>query len=183
MDFIPTQKLEERARSTLFEADVFRLPVPLELLAHRLGILIQKVLLGDDVSGVLVVSGDHGVIGVNQNQSTVRQRFTVAHEIGHFVLHRDQAELFIDKTYVAFRSSETGFSQDRSEIQANQFAAALLMPEELVQEKLGNKVLDMADAEIIEDLAGEFGVSSQAMTFRLENLGMLQNGFQEDTTT
>jgi len=61
--------------------------------------------------------------------------FTIAHEIGHFILHHGESDLFIDTTYVAFRDSESTKGENRAEIQANQFAAALLMPALFIEQE------------------------------------------------
>src|SRR5438552_888708 len=99
-------------------------PIPVHKVARSLGILVEPAVFGDDVSGVLVVHNDTGVIGFNREHSTVRQRFTIAHEIGHFALHREESQLFIDKAYRAFfRDVQSAKGKDRREVQANAFAA------------------------------------------------------------
>jgi len=173
MKYIPTLELEGQAEQLLASVDALDVPTPLDVVAHRLGLHVEEVPLGEDISGVLVVSGGRGMIGVNLTQPVVRRRFTIAHEIAHFVLHRDESELFIDKTFVAFRDSDSGKGARRAEIQANQFAAALLMPAELIERELGGQVVDLAATDVIEELAERFLVSSQSMTFRLDNLGLI----------
>lgn len=82
-----------------------QVPVPVELVAHRLNLQVKAALRGDDISGVLVVDNDQGMIGFNQAQAPVRQRFTIAHECGHFLLHQTENEasgLFVDRRYAAF---------------------------------------------------------------------------------
>jgi len=62
----------------------------------------------------------------NDPHPLVRQRFSIAHEIGHFILHQKQGQLFIDKTYKVFlRDQLSSSGENIQEIQANQFAAAL----------------------------------------------------------
>jgi len=173
MKYVPTEALEQRANDVLTSLNAYDLPVPLEVVAHRLGLVVERVPLGEGISGVLVVSEGRGRIGVNSEQPTVRQRFTIAHEIGHFLLHREDSDLFIDKTYVAFRDSESAKGEERAEIQANQFAAALLMPAQLVQRELSDELVDLAATDTIDQLAARFGVSVQSMAFRLENLGLM----------
>ena len=167
-------EVERTASELLHALDAYDVPVPLEIVAHRLGLKVQRVPLGESVSGVLVVSEKGGRIGVNSEQPEVRQRFTIAHELGHFVLHRGESELFIDRTFRAFRNQDSATGKDRAEIQANQFAAALLMPEELLKREVGDDMIDLAEADLINTLAERFGVSSQSMTFRLENLKLLE---------
>ena len=173
MKYLQPKALENKAAALLESLDVLEVPVPVELIAHRLGLKVEDVRLGDEISGVLVISEGKGMIGVNSAHPGVRQRFTIAHEIGHFCLHQGESDLFIDKTYLAFRGSKSAEGKHRVEIQANQFAAALLMPAELVKRELGGELIDLAAVDVIEELAERFLVSSQSMTFRLDNLGLL----------
>lgn len=169
-------RIEERARQVLQAADALQIPVPIEAVAAHLGLELEAAFLGDDVSGILVVEQGHGRIGYNQDQSPVRQRFSIAHEIAHFVLHQTKAPLFIDKSYTVYHRDERSASGEyRHEIEANQFAAALLMPEALVRTALNHTSFDLADenATTLDELARQFQVSRQAMSFRLANLGLL----------
>lgn len=150
-------------------------PIPVTAIAQSLGLEVEPVNLGDDVSGVLVVSGDRGVIGFNSAHALVRQRFTIAHECGHFVLHRSEDSLFIDKQYRAFfRNEKSAKGTDWRERAANTFAAALLMPEAMVRRAARLHEFELGDEDgPVAELARAFQVSSQAMTFRLVNLGII----------
>jgi Zn-dependent peptidase ImmA (M78 family) len=153
------------------------IPVNLIAVAKRLGLVIEPAVLGDDVSGILVVDGDRGVIGYNRDQSDARQRFTIAHEIGHYVLHRQSQALFIDKNYQAafFRSHASASKSDPREREANSFAAALLMPRIPIEREFKKcTLLELGnDDGPIAIMARMFGVSTQAMTYRLTNLNLL----------
>jgi hypothetical protein len=99
------EEVEERAEQVLRKTDTYREPVPIEVLAHRLKLTTEAAALGQDVSGMLVAADERGAIAYNSTHSHVRQRFTVAHEIAHFVLHlkkNRRSQLFIDR-YVVFR--------------------------------------------------------------------------------
>jgi Zn-dependent peptidase ImmA (M78 family) len=99
------EKLEEKAEKTLRETDTYRIPVAIEVLAHRLNLAIQSEALGDNVAGMLVIEGDRGAIGYNSTHALVRQRFTIAHEISHYLLHTkktQKSQLFIDR-HLTFR--------------------------------------------------------------------------------
>jgi Zn-dependent peptidase ImmA (M78 family) len=170
----PNPTIEVKAHKLLEDHNCLRRPVPLDVLAHRLGLRVQPAILSDDISGVLVLDGNMGTIGVNSSHAPVRQRFTIAHEIGHYELHRTSSRLFIDKAYPAFLRSEASSSgEDRQEVQANQFAAALLMPADLVRAEARKSGFDLADESSLAGLADAFQVSRQAMSFRLANLGLL----------
>jgi Zn-dependent peptidase ImmA (M78 family) len=99
-------------------------------------------------------------IEYNVSEPPVRQRFTVAHELGHFALGHEDAP----RDAGNFQSSG-----DVRERQANKFAAELLMPASLVTHYYQNGV-----ANSIEALANIFGVSKDAMGYRLINLGLLR---------
>jgi Zn-dependent peptidase ImmA (M78 family) len=99
-------------------------------------------------------------IEYNVSEPPVRQRFTVAHEIGHFALGHQDAP----RDAGNFQSSG-----DPRERQANRFAAELLMPASLVTQYYQNGLVNSVD-----DLASNFGVSRDAMGYRLINLGLLR---------
>ena len=124
------------------------------------------------LSGMIVPAGDHCVIGVNSLEAPVRQRFTIAHELGHFHLH--PAREFVDRSFATrFRNELARAGVDSDEIEANRFAAELLMPVEFVHKDLADVEIDVADAdELIERLAKRYQVSKQAMTIRLTTLGL-----------
>jgi Zn-dependent peptidase ImmA (M78 family) len=122
----------------------------------------------------------HVVIGINTLHSAVRQRFSIAHEIGHATMHlRDGEDLIVDPpTRGLFnRDHVASLGQDPKEIEANQFAAALLMPAPLVAD-IASEILSTSPApsfeRLNESLATRFDVSTQAMKFRLVNLGVIE---------
>lgn len=168
---------EARATEVLQELRIREAPIPVEQVALKLGLQVERATLGDDVSGLLVVQDGHGVIGVSSAQALVRQRFTIAHEIGHFLLHKEKMPVFIDKQFfkpylAAFRDSTSSTGEDRMEREANSFAAALLMPASMVRHAIAELGVDFADEDAIDELAKRFQVSRQAMTFRVANLAI-----------
>ena len=139
-----------------------RAPVDVVGAAKELGIAVYSQSLPDGVSGILRRDAKLGglsgfVILVDKAHPSNRQRFTVAHEIGHFALHRSQAEreggIRDDEFYRALSGP--------LETEANQFAADLLMPWLLIK--------SLQDAGVTEPaaLAERLRVSKQAMTYRL----------------
>src|SRR5688572_7924209 len=76
------------------------LPVKIEEIAKSRGLSVVPYPLGADVSGILSIKNGIGTIGYNQEEPKVRRRFTIAHEFGHYELHKDQSELFIDKQFI-----------------------------------------------------------------------------------
>jgi Zn-dependent peptidase ImmA (M78 family) len=118
--------------------------------------------------------GQAPLIGVNASQAQARQRFTLAHEIGHWRLHPGRLLTFDRPIRVNRRDNVSSMATDREEIEANAFAASLLMPEPAVRRKLIEVPLkNRHDSDLsTEWLASEFQVSTAAMGFRLINLGL-----------
>ncbi|MBA9077087.1 ImmA/IrrE family metallo-endopeptidase [Rufibacter quisquiliarum] len=165
-------RIENQAISILKELDINTLPIPIEDIAKRRGVQIKPYDLGEDVSGVLLIDKDKSVIGYNPTESVVRQRFTIAHELGHFELHRKYSELFVDKDKPLFRNQDSSTGEFKREKEANAFAAAILMPEHLIQKVANNLGLNFIDEVAIKQLAKIFNVSQQAMTIRLTKLNL-----------
>ena len=164
--------MEKKVKQLLEEAGVDTTPVPVDQVAEHLGIEIKLADLGEDCSGVLVRNGNRAVIGVNWGHHYNRRRFSIAHEIAHFVLH--EGDTYIDKGYrVNFRDLEAGSGTKQEEIDANVFAAALLMPAEWVSEAFKQQPFDLTEDDGLEKLADKFEVSTQAMTYRLIKLQMI----------
>jgi Zn-dependent peptidase ImmA (M78 family) len=145
-------------------------PIPVDMLAKLCGATVVYNDFKDEISGLLFREGGKLIIGVASEQSVVRQRFTIAHELGHALLHQISA-VHVDKSFtVMFRSATSSTAQDIYEIEANTFAAELLMPESLLKVDLLTLKLDMEDGQQLSMLANRYGVSSQALTYRLLNL-------------
>ena len=128
---------------------------------------------GNDISGMLVIENGIGTIGYNPNNSKQRQRFTIAHELGHFLLHNHaKSEVFVDKDFIVKYRSDKSYSpaEIKQEQEANAFAAELLMPKKMLLEELAKKdYKSMTEAEFIKTMARIFEVSIPAMTFRVTN--------------
>lgn len=169
------QAIESRALQVLRESGQLHVPVDVEQVAKHLRIRVEYADFGEACSGVLVKSDDGtAVIGVNWEHHSNRQRFTIAHEIGHFALNHD-GSTFVDKgTYARFRDEESHSGNVTEERQANQFAAVLLMPTRLVKEAFEERMFDPGDDTALDDMARAFQVSPQAMMFRVQNLGLLK---------
>jgi hypothetical protein len=139
-------------------------PVRVGLLAQRLGLGVLRSTLQPGISGQIEPSRDFPagfVIKVNRHEAKQRQRFTIAHEIGHFMLHRDRIGDGIRDT-ILYRSKLS----NQMEAEANRFAAGLLMPFEQVRTKLNELGLQRDHNAAIE-LARVFEVSTDAMEIRL----------------
>jgi Zn-dependent peptidase ImmA (M78 family) len=136
-------------------------PVEVIGLANSLGVKVYYTDWPSDVSGRIQKDAKLGgasgyAILVNKNHHENRRRFTVAHEIAHFVLHRHEIGdgVFDDALY------RSGLSQ-KIEIEANKLAADILMPWPLINEAFGKGI------NTIDALAARFAVSKSAMSIRL----------------
>ena len=171
-----TAKAERAAQELLDRHGVTEPPTPVTELAAAEGILVIREPFQDDgVSGVLLREPDRTMIIVNAANAPVRQRFTIAHEIGHSALHR--GTVYLDgRARVDFRDGLSSMATDQEEIDANAFAAALLMAAGWVRSAFETVVRNTtinSEDELAEVLAARFGVSRQAMHFRLINLGLI----------
>lgn len=143
-------------------------PVDVKGLIEALGIQYQKAFLNDNISGMLErMSNGRFKITVNATHKETRQRFTAAHELGHYINHRNLIGDGIDDNK-AYRSTAEGMYHNKDigpleETEANKFAAIVLMPGPMVkQEYQANQNTD--------ELARKFGVSERALKWRLVNL-------------
>jgi Zn-dependent peptidase ImmA (M78 family) len=173
------KQIREQVESLLARHKITRAPVPVERVVRELGIEIKLNEVDDDLSGFLVrdTTSKRAVIGANKSHHPHRQRFTIAHELGHFLLHEGQT-VHLDQNRIAFtvnlRNTESAKGEDNDEREANLFAAELLMPVAFLREDLRGKDLDLlGDSEFLSKLAEKYKVSSQALTFRLTYLGYI----------
>ena len=113
------------------------------------------------------------IIGVNALHHPNRQRFTLAHEVGHLVLHRTEItrQIHVDKGFpMLMRNAISATGVEEMEVEANFFAAELLMPEAFLAHSLQGQSFDIDDEGTVSALAKEYKVSTAAMRFRLGNL-------------
>lgn len=141
------------------------LPVDPFKIAQKLGLKAFSAALDEGVSGMLIKrSGQDAEIYVHAGDSSNRQRFTCAHELGHYVKRSATGDDAWE--YVEHRNLLSSAGTDSEEVYANKFAAALLMPRSEVMSRF-------TQGGTAASLAAEFGVSADAMHFRLVNLGLV----------
>lgn len=169
----------EAASDLLKRLTVSKPPVNVEKIAKALGARVRFSPLADDMAGMIFVKDGVPTIGVNSLHHPNRQRFTIAHEIGHLVMHKDliTAEVHVDKNFPVEvprlkRDGVAALGTDQVEIEANQFAAELLMPDELLADALDDQKFDIDDESPLEKVAKKFKVSKQALEFRIRNLSL-----------
>lgn len=161
-----THKAREAARALLQDQGLTTPPVNVERLAKNLGALVRQSAFKGDLSGMSFIKNGTPVIGVNTLHHANRQRFTIAHELAHIVLHRDQ---LASEVHILNRDALTETGTDPFEIEANAFASELLMPEVWIKLEAGPR-WDVHDDRLVTRLATKFGVSTVAIQNRLTTL-------------
>jgi transcriptional regulator with XRE-family HTH domain len=147
------------ASELLTKAQVAVPPIPVDVLAGACGARVIPLEMSDGLSGLVFDLDDGAVIAVNLRHGANRQRFSLAHELGHYLLdHHDRFHIDVDD------GAAPGYDW-QVERQANEFAAELLMPPDMVSE------LHATDPDV-SSLARRFEVSELAMGYRLVNLGL-----------
>jgi hypothetical protein len=160
----PSAAAEELLETVWKEQGRLKLPVDPFVIANKLGIKTRVAALPEGVSGIFRMKpGMDPEIYVNADDSSNRQRFTCAHELGHYSRWQTLGEE-IDREVVEHRDLLSSAGSIPSEVYANQFAAELLMPRAFVK--------DLSEVYSLVPLTYEFGVSADAMDFRLRNLGL-----------
>lgn len=136
-------------------------PVRVSRIAKELGVPIVSATLPAGISGEIRPADGGYVIRINRHDAETRQRFTAAHEIAHYLLHRDQIGQGIHDD-VLYRSKLS----DAREAEANRLASLILMPKNLVREALSDaKLLDVSD--VASYVADRLNVSEAAAKIRL----------------
>jgi Zn-dependent peptidase ImmA (M78 family) len=167
--------IDAKAQELLERFAVRGIPVPVDKIAKLLGARLFYAPLDEELSGMVYVKNDVPIIGVNSLHHSNRQRFTVAHEIAHLCLHRERItqSVHVDKRFfesVLRRDALSATGTQRLEIEANQFAAALLLPRTRLEELLDAEELDIEDERALEDVARRFKVSKATLQYRIRNL-------------
>ncbi|OFZ79440.1 MAG: hypothetical protein A2583_03070 [Bdellovibrionales bacterium RIFOXYD1_FULL_53_11] len=167
--------LKSKAKELLEKGNIRKAPVPIEKLASELNAIIRYQPFDGEVSGLVHCHERQIIIGVNSNHAETRQRFTIAHEVGHLLLHQTK-NLHVDnllRSAVNFRDESSSLGVDDKEIEANQFAADLLMPEDFLLQDVRN-VSSTEPEAAVEELADKYRVSIQSMAIRLSKLGFIR---------
>lgn len=170
------RRIRELAEGLLDDANVDAPPVPVERLVRTRGALIRPQSYDDKISGFLYRDHDRTVIGVNSDHHPHRRRFTIAHELGHALLHKGIVdEVHVDRAFqVKMRDERSSQGTDIEEREANLFAAELLMPVRFLEQDLSDvDPVDLLDEAFVLKLARRYRVSVQALLFRLSNLGYI----------
>lgn len=161
----------EKSEMAIVARHMTKAPVDFEAIFADLGIDFEKEWM-DSASGSLSRSGDKFTVAVNALESETRQRFTAAHELAHYLMHRDlmgdgsRMHRHVDTLYAGGEQSGDVIFQRTHEIEANRIAAQIVMPKKMVEQEHAKT----PDAAV---LAVKFGVSKAAMEIRLKTLGLV----------
>ncbi len=158
-------------------------PVDPAKIAKDLGIELRLEKVDDGLSGFLLrdQKNDRVVIGANLRHHPNRRKFTIAHELGHYLLH-EAATVHLDERKPGYvvqrRDGKSSTGEDVFEREANLFAAELLMPAKAIAKDLRDQAFDVLeddDEAFMKSLAEKYGVSFQALTIRLGYLGYIHH--------
>lgn len=151
-------KARSDAQAVLRDTWTLGAPVDPKRIADNLGITVRYLPLEQNVSGMLRVEDDFAEIYVNSNDVPTRQRFTIAHELGHYIERTSQGKT--DFNFIDYRSGDV---YDLHEFYADEFAGALLMPATELQARRESETP-------LPLIARHFGVSVAALQKRIERL-------------
>lgn len=168
-------KMKEEVTKVLAETDLDVAPIAIVSIANFYGFSVYEMPMDDSISGLIMADDENikgfdtkQIIVVNSKHSSRRKRFTIAHELGHYIIQGKPSKCF------AHRDSGNYSSDERD---ANSFASALLMPEDEIKREVGNfkkaKIGDYPDSHLIDYIADAFDVSQSAAEVRLKKLGVI----------
>lgn len=143
----------------------------MHLVAHELKAKIVPEKLSRDIAGLVYIEEDLPIIGVNTVHDKPRQRFTVAHELGHVAFHKDiiREQVHVDRSF-SYKIFLTRERASQIEVEANLFATECLMPMSLLRKVIDDYHFDIEDDRPVELLSEKFQVSRGAMHHHLRNV-------------
>lgn len=155
------------AQRTLKEIKVDNPPVDVHKVLQHLGINLLPYAFPDKISAILLKENNMFVVGVNENHHPNRQRFSIAHEIGHYLLGHYK-DVFVDSAEITegrFDIRDT-VQNKIQEQEANYFAGELLIPSEMIKR-------DFVKIHNVEEIAKLYKVSKEALWVRLLKLKLV----------
>ncbi len=160
------KEIREESKNILQKYEIHSPPVNIISISNKIGFEVVKSDFKDELSGMIA----NHTIFINSKDIQERQNFTIAHEIGHFLLHQKKEHKY---KHIRFRDeSDLDEKSIREEREANEFAACLLMPEEwIIRDFHQEMALATMNKEKLKNLALKYGVSYSALKIRLINLG------------
>lgn len=168
-------EIKKKVEEVFKETGLISIPVEVVAMASFYGFSVYELEMDDKVSGMIIVDDENlkgfdtdKVIVVNSNHSAARKRFTVAHELGHYILKNRPQNCY------AHRDSSEVYNPEEKD--ANSFASALLMPEEDIR-RFVNYFVDCIsendDLMLKSEVARRYNVSESAAEVRLKKLEII----------
>lgn len=162
------KKAAQQVNALLEEFSIKSVPVPIEEMVEKGGIEISYA-PSAEYSGMLLRKSDGNVLmGINNSENIQRMRFTIAHELGHYLL--DTA----DHVTVDYRNKIYSTNKPDKERVADYFAANILMPESIIRNDFKKQTKSgVFFEENLSEMADRYQVSKEAIKYRLMNLGLI----------
>jgi Zn-dependent peptidase ImmA (M78 family) len=160
---IRSREARKRAEQVLGAVGIIQPPVDVYRIAKFLGFEVYPFEFPDSTDGLTFIEDNIKTIGINSNHAPVRQRFSIGHELGHYLMGHENYDH--GATYIEDRPSFMD-PQHRQEVEANEFSAQLLMPPTMLKRDVSEVGLDSAL------LSKRYEVSEQAMWIQLIDLGL-----------
>jgi Zn-dependent peptidase ImmA (M78 family) len=171
------REIEQEVSMLMSKHQVESPPVRVKEIAEGEGLIVVESPFPSDISGALIQSDGRAVIAVNGEQHPNRVRFTIAHELAHYLLAHKGEDHLDWKFTVLRRDGKSSEATDDDEMDANFFAANLLMPRDFVRSDVKVRASFNGEASLntedIRVLARKYEVSETAMNYRLINLGLI----------
>lgn len=156
--------IELQAQKILNKFSIRQAPVPIEEIVAKLGIKMSYA-PSEDYSGMLIRKKKSALMAINSNEPESRRRFSMAHELGHYIFGKEAVS-------VDYRNTEY-IEKPAEEKLVDLFAANLLMPKRILRMDF-EKISGSFSSERLTELARKYKVSSEAMKYRLANLGLIE---------
>lgn len=166
MELADLSRPSQIAREIINQNPAIQFPIPIEDIAYASGIreVSRKPLEG--LEGALVANPEktEGIILIKEGARPQRQRFTLGHELGHYLIPRHGHKMSCSISDLTVREDSCSSAQARIEREANQFSSEILMPSLLVRQYLG--FLSSPSIDLIREMADDFDVSFEAFSRR-----------------
>lgn len=168
---IPVGKIKKEAKKAATEVltacEINQTPKDPRKIAYTMGVEVKFISTGQKVAGgIFREKSGPTYIFINEDENRFRQRFTLAHELGHYYKRFSENEY----EFTDYRNDMSSTGTDPEEIFANHFAGCLLMPEEEVHSLHDELKENLSENGVVIALAKKFDVSVDAMKVRLKVL-------------
>lgn len=155
------------AQKVLKESQIEAPPVDVNKILANLGINLLPYAFPEKVSAVLLKENNMLVVGVNNTHHPNRQRFSIAHEIGHYLLGHYK-DVFVDMSEIS-EGRFDAFDTEHNKVQeqeANYFAGELLMPSVMLKK-------DFIKLRNVEEIAKLYKVSKDSLWIKMLKLKLV----------